>query len=114
MDDEAPQGDEPRRDRNAEGMAAIDAALEPVRRLAATPQPMNTAHLGVVVSSFRQAITTLVYGPPEPIEQPVVENPKAEAQASLVAGKSEPQFAEQPDDGTAGEDEPVEQPTEKS
>lgn len=83
--------DEQPTDLKADLLVAIDAALEPVRRLAAMPQPMNTAHLGVLVSSFRQAIALLVYGPPPKLESRV-EDPQAEASASLVAGHSEPQF----------------------
>lgn len=83
-------------------MKAVDTALEPAERLASTAQPMNTAHLRTVVTSVRQAIAALVYGPPaEPEEEPRVEDPKADAAASLVAGKSEPQFPA--GDGAEGE-----------
>lgn len=70
---------------------AIDAAFEPLRRLAASPQPMNTAQLGTVVAAFRQALSVLVYGPP-PAHETVVEDPNAVAAESLVPGNSEPQF----------------------
>lgn len=102
----------------ADAMAAVDAVLEPLRRMAASPQPMNTAQLGTVASCVRQALAIVVYGPP-PVHETVVEDPNAVAADSLVPGSSEPQFPAsdetqtdeadetQPDDGTACEDEPA-------
>lgn len=75
----------------ADAMAAVDAVLEPLRRMAASPQPMNTAQLGTVASCVRQALAIVVYGPP-PVHETVVEDPNAVAADSLVPGSSEPQF----------------------
>lgn len=61
-------------------MAAIDAALEPIGRMAAAPAPMNTAQLATVKAAIRQALAVMVYGPPEvpDADQVRVEDPKAE------------------------------------
>ena len=63
----------------ARTMKAVDAALEPVERIAAQPQPMSTAHLRTVITSFRQAISAVVYGPPEPEPEATAETDAADA-----------------------------------
>lgn len=86
----------------ARTMAAVDAALEPAERLASTPQPMNTANLRTVITAFRQALATVVYGPPESTTEPTrLEDPVADAAASLVPGKAEPQFPASSDEPKA-------------
>lgn len=51
-------------------IAAVNGALEPVDRLAASPGPMNTAQLATVAACIRQTVALLVNGVPEPVAEP--------------------------------------------
>jgi hypothetical protein len=89
-------------DVQARMMAAVDEALAPVQRLAATNQPMNTASLNFIAACVRSALAVMVYGPPEAVVQP---EPEPEAPAADVNDpQPDPQMIEEPADPQQGVD----------
>lgn len=62
---EEPIADEPAPDEHAQTMAAIDAALAPAAKNHERLGAVGFGDLQALLSGIRQAISVLVYGPPE-------------------------------------------------